>query len=369
MRKAIFAALAGAMIATSALAEPAHITAVGASPQGLAALPASVGGRVLREGANGYRYQWPGTYFEAAFEGKSVYFNVGPNNVVLHVLVDSVAMARMVKPAAGRYLIDGLAFGAHTVRIEVATESQGGANSFGGFSLPAGANALAAPRRARQIEFIGDSHTVGYGNTSASHDCDGDQVWSTTDNTQGVGAVTARHYGADYRVNAISGRGIVRNFNGGPGDPLPVAYPYTLFDKAARDVAGDWKPQLYVISLGTNDFSTPLNAGEKWKSRDELHADYEASYVAFVQGLRAANPQAHFILWVADGPEGEIQSEIKKVVAKLKAGGEGKVSFVLMNGLAFGGCHWHPSVADDKTVSDALIKHIETDPVLRAMHF
>lgn len=369
MKLIFLGALAGALISTCAVAQSAHVSAVGASPSGLAALPASVSGRVLREGANRYQYQWPGIYFEAAFEGRSLYFNVGPGDVILRVLVDAVETAAMVKPAAGLYLIDGLAPGAHTVRIEVATESQARPNSFGGFSLPAGAKPLPAPKRARQIEFIGDSHTVGYGNTSTTRDCTGEQVWATTDNTKSVGAVTARHYGADYRVNAISGRGIVRNFNGLSADPLPVAYPYTLFDKAARDSAADWQPQLIVISLGTNDFSTALNAGEKWKSRDELHADYEASYAGFIKSLRARNPRAHFILWATDGANGEIQAEVKSVVARLKAEGESKVSFVPMAGLEFTGCHWHPSATDDKTISDTLIKHIETDPLLRAMHF
>ena len=368
MKLGFLAALAGALISTSALAEPPRVTAVSASPSGLAALPASVSGRVLRE-ANRYQYQWPGVYFEAAFEGKGLYFNIGPGDVILRVLVDAVETATMVKPAAGLYQIEGLAAGAHTVRIEVATESQAGSNSFGGFSLPAGVKALPAAKRARQIEFIGDSHTVGYGNISPSRDCTGEQVWATTDNTKSIGAVMARHYGADYRVNAISGRGIVRNFNGFAADPLPVAYPYTLFDKAARDASVDWQPKLIVISLGTNDFSTALNAGEKWKSRDELHADYEASYAGFIRTLRSRNPQAHFVLWATDGANGEIQTEVKNVVAKLKAEGESRVSFVPMAGLEFTGCHWHPSATDDKTIANTLIKHIETDPVLRAMHF
>lgn len=366
MKLNLIAALAGALISTAALAEPPRVSAVSASPSGLAALPASVSGRVLRA-ADRYQYQWPGIYFEAAFEGKSLYFNIGPGDVILRVLVDAVETAIMVKPKAGLYQIDGLAEGAHTVRIEVASESQAGPNTFGGFSLPAGAKALPVAKRARQLEFIGDSHTVGYGNVSTSRDCTNEQVWATTDNTKSVGAVMARHYGADYRVNAISGRGIVRNYNGFAADHLPVAYPYTLFDKAARDASADWQPQVIMISLGTNDFSTPLNAGEKWKSRAELHADYEASYAGFVRTLRSRNPQAHFVLWTVDGPNGEVHTEVKNVVAKLKAEGESRVSFVPVSGLDFAGCHWHPSAADDKTIAQTLIKHIETIPALKAV--
>jgi hypothetical protein len=44
----------------------------------------SMGGRMLVEragnGVRSYSYQWPGTYFEAAFKGSRVYFKVGPGD-------------------------------------------------------------------------------------------------------------------------------------------------------------------------------------------------------------------------------------------------------------------------------------------------
>ncbi|SFU62012.1 SGNH/GDSL hydrolase family protein [Pseudoduganella namucuonensis] len=363
--RGIIAALLGALAAGAAFAGKPSVSAVAAPPTGFASLPASIGGRVSSEGAaGGYKYQWPGAYFETAFEGRSLYFRVGPGDVNLRVTVDAQEPATLSKPAPGWYVIEGLDAGAHTVRVAVANESQAGPNLFGGFALAPDARPLPAPRRARQIEFIGDSHTVGYGNTSAERECNDEKIWSTTDNTQGLGALTAARYNADYRVHAISGRGIVRNFNGFAGDPLPVAYPFILFDKATRDTAASWRPQLIVISLGTNDFSTPLNPGEKWKTRAELHADYEASYVQFVHALRARNPQAHFLLWSTDGANGEIQAEVKAVVARLKAAGEDRVGFIAVNGLTFSGCNWHPSVADDRTISDALIQAIEANPAV-----
>ncbi|MTV39527.1 GDSL family lipase [Duganella radicis] len=357
-------ALLGALIASSAMAEEARVAAISAAPGNLTTLPASIAGRVLKDPAKGYQYQWPGIYFDAAFEGKQVYFNVGPGNVILRVLVDSVEKAKLVKPAAGWYQVDGLNNTAHTIRVEVISESQAGPNIFGGFALDNSGKVLPLSRRARQIEFIGDSHTVSYGNTSASRDCSEEQVWATTDTSQGFGAITARHYGADYRVQAISGRGVVRNYNGFAADTLPAAYPYILFNKADRDTSPDWRPQLIVIALGTNDFSTPLNPGEKWKTREALQADYVTGYVDFVRSLRAGNPDAYFILWATDGANGEIQAEVGKVVAKLKAGGEDRVHFMPVNKLTFGGCHWHPSVADDRTIANGLTTFVDAHPEL-----
>jgi lysophospholipase L1-like esterase len=340
------------------------ITRIDSAPQ-LAPLPISVAGRVV-SGDAGYRYQWPGLYFESAFEGRGVYMKIGPGKVILHVIVDGKALGRLVKPAAGIYLIDGLGDGKHTVRVNIATESQSGANVFGGFAATQGRPQTAPmpPKRARQIEFIGDSHTVGYGNTSLKRECSEEEVWQTTDNTQAYGPITARRYHADYRVTAISGRGIVRNYDGAPGDQLPDAYPYALFDHSARDNDTRWQPQIIVIALGTNDFSTALNPGERWTNRQQLHNEYEAGYVSFVQDLRARHPRAHFVLWATDGAGGEIQSEVNKVVDRLRETGETRVSFIPVNGLEMTGCHWHPSVEDDRTISEALSKLIDAQPAL-----
>jgi hypothetical protein len=213
-------------------------------------VPAAVHGRVLQD-----RYQWPGLYFEIQFNGRSVYFRTGAGDVILHALVDGESVGTLVKPARGLYLVDGLSNGRHTVRIEAITESQAGPNEFDGFALASGSKSSPMTPRDRQIEFIGDSHTVGYGDTSPSRDCTSDQVWATTDSSQAFGPKVAKHYGADYQINAISGRGIVRNYNGSPGDPLPAAYPFALFEHSARYADNGWHPQIIVIALGTNDFS------------------------------------------------------------------------------------------------------------------
>ncbi len=349
------------LAATSAVAAPILMPVQ--TPSGLTAAVVHVGGRVVRADTGSFTYQWPGTYFETAFTGTELYLRLGPGDVILHVSVDGEALAPLVKPATGTYRLSGLAAGAHTARIEVASESQAGPDRFDGFFLTPGETAGSVPERARSIEFIGDSHTVGYGNISPSRDCTTDQVWATTDDTQAFGALTARHYGADYRINAISGRGIVRNYDNFPADHLPEAYPYLLFDKAQTDTDTHWQPQVVVTALGTNDFSTPLKAGEPWKDRDALHADFEKTYVAFVQSLRKRYPHTAFVLWATDLSNGEIQSEVTKVVAQLKQAGETRISFVPVSGLTMTGCHWHPSTVDDKTISDDLIKAIDATGV------
>jgi lysophospholipase L1-like esterase len=336
-----------------------------APPAGLKEIPVSIGGRVVKaEADNGtaFRYQWPGVYFEAGFSGPAAYFKVGPGKVIFHVSVDDKPLAPLINPAPGYYVVSGLGSGDHALRIEAATESQAAPNEFGGIFVSQDAGARALPKRGRAVEFIGDSHTVGYGNISATRDCTTDVVWATTDNTQAFGPILARHYGADYRINAISGRGVVRNYDGFAGDLLPQAYPYALFDRSVKAPDSTWRPDVVVIALGTNDFSTPLKASEKWKTREELHKDYENTYVDFVHSLRQKYPQAYFILWATELSNGEIESEVRKVVDELKSSGERNVQFVPMTGLSMSGCHYHPSAADDTTIAERLIKVIDATP-------
>jgi hypothetical protein len=138
-----------------------------------------------------------------------------------------------------------------------------------------------------------------------------------------------------------------------------VAYPFALLDHSVPYEGATWHPQIIVIALGTNDFSTPLNAGEKWATRDELHADYEATYLKFLEGLRARNPHAFIIVWATDMAEHEIQTEAGKVVAKLQKNGEGRIVFIPVDSLTMVGCDWHPSLADHAAIAEKLIHFID----------
>lgn len=312
-------------------------------------------------GGRDFTYQWPGSYFRAAFRGTRVFFRVVKGDEILHVVVDGQPVGSLVKPAPGAYEVEGLSQARHEVTILVATESQEAPNTFGGFAIPPGEKALAPRPRRRQIEFIGDSHTVGYGNLSTKRECTNDQVWADTDDTKAFGALVAAHYGAEYQVNAISGRGVVRNYDGFQADTLPQAYPYVLFDKKQQYSDPGWKPQVIVVALGTNDFTTALHAGERWKTRDALHADYEATYLRFIDGLRAKHPGALIVVWATDMAQGEIEAEAQKGVQQLKQRGDMRMTFLPVNGLSFTACNFHPSLADDQAIADKLIQVIDAE--------
>ncbi|QJU59060.1 GDSL family lipase [Sphingomonas sp. AP4-R1] len=329
-------------------------------PPGLKALPFATHGRAVSQPNGDILRQWPGTYFETAFAGPSIYFRVGPGEVSLRVSIDGEAPVALVKPVPGSYRVSAGGSGVHRVRIDVVSESQREPTIFGGFFAPPSTHAAPLPHRTHAIEFIGDSHTVGFGNTSeARRHCTQSEVWATTDTSQGIPALVARHINADYQVNAISGRGIVRNYDGFAAPTLPEAYPFALLDRSARADALHWRPQVLILSLGTNDFSTPLHDGERWANRDALHADYEATFLRFVRMLRARHPHAYLLFWATDLGGDEIETEVARVVDQLHASGDRRVGYEPMNGLRFGGCDSHPDLADDRTIANRLIAHID----------
>jgi len=222
------------------------------------------------------------------------------------------------KDAAGKptlepleeYEITGLSPGPHEITIHKNTEAQKGAVQFKGFDLHGG-RYLPATRRARRIEFIGDSIICAYGIEGQNATCpfevkvrdvldpegkpitgpDGRPLAVTVPITENqhksFSSQAARALDADAVTICWSGKGVYKNFkerividpvSGQPrpeddatttvpglwetrtiasdfeGAPKPKSENGTRWDFAADEKPED-KPQVVFISLGTNDFS------------------------------------------------------------------------------------------------------------------
>ncbi|TFI57666.1 lipase [Sphingomonas parva] len=311
-----------------------------------------VGGRVIADDG-AWVFGWPGTYFESRFRGTAIGVRIEAPAEHMRLLVDGEEKMVLKRAGRGEILLGGLADGEHSVRLEKMTESQSGGGRFLGFFVPPGGALLPASARPRQIEFIGDSFTVGYGNTSASRTCTDREVHDTTDTQSAFGPLLAKRLDADYRINAYSGFGMVRNYNGtSRGLSLPAIYPRLKPDEAGHVEGSDpaWRPQVIVINLGTNDFSTALNPGEPWRDAEALKAAYRARYVGFVRELRARQPQARFVLMGSD----LFFAEVERVAAAFGKADAGRIVTLRFDGLDYAGCHSHPSLADDRKLADLL---------------
>ncbi|MGW0547878.1 SGNH/GDSL hydrolase family protein [Streptomyces altiplanensis] len=341
-----------------------------ADRQGQPARATGVLGRVhtagrVKDAGNTVQYSWPGVYFEGRVRGTGVGIVLNDSAADYDVQVDGTTVATLVTPGDTTHWINGLQNRVHTVRLVKRNDTPGDTSTFGGFRAAPGGAVLSRPAaRNRQIEFIGDSLTVGYGNLSTSRDCTSDQVKRTTNTDVSYGALTARRLNADYQINGYSGLGMVRNYNGGSPD---VTYR-TFYDRALLNVSGDvwrnpgtWRPQLVVVNLGTNDFSTAVNPGEPW-TPDSLAAAYRSAYGDFLQKLRTRYGAGTTIVAVGAG---QFADQVQQVVEAREDAGDSKVRHWVLDsaGLDFLGCHWHYSAHDDRVISDRLTSFISGLPM------
>lgn len=143
---------------------------------------------------------------------------------------------------------------AHNITLQKRTEAEQGRTTF--FYAETNGHFLQAePLRQRQIQFIGDSYTCGYG----IEDTDSTAHFSpeTENVSKTYASIIAHKLNADYHVIAHSGMGICRNYNSKfPGWTMPKRFN-CWFDMDSTVLYygnSEWCP-MTVILLGGNDFS------------------------------------------------------------------------------------------------------------------
>lgn len=135
----------------------------------------------------------------------------------------------------------------------------------------------------------------------------------------------------------------------------------------------DWAPQIIIIGLGDNDFSTPLLPSEKWPTHDALIEDSIASYIQLITGLHSTSPKAELILIpvdaviLTDAEQAKLTAVMETVLpaAATDAGFEIS-SFVSLASFASErtACDFHASKADQQRRADWLAQYIAERPQL-----
>lgn len=247
---------------------------------------------------DGVSFDWSGTWFECRFTGRSIALrasDTGRN--YFNVTVDGQPVGTI--SIAGRdtlvVLASGLRRGEHHLRVQRRTEGEQGRTTLHALVLDRGGRLLEAPAApGRHIEFVGNSLTCGYGTEGRSAD---EPFKAETENCdKSFSCIVARYFGADYSLVSHSGQGAARNY----GDANTTS-PVTMADRIGRtfDCAESpawsfdeavYRPDIVVINLGTNDFSTLPHP-----TREE----FRAAYLRILATLREAYGDRVPILCVA----------------------------------------------------------------------
>lgn len=337
----------------------------------MVALPVAVGGRVLAQ-PRSWRHQWPGVYFETGFIGDWLALRFDDVDNEYRLMIDDRPPLAIVRPGRAEASVTGLADGPHRIRLEKLTESSVPA-AFQGFYAPAGTKPLPTPRRTRQIEFIGDSSMAGYGDRSDTTTCTQEEARRLGDVQSAYPALVAKRFDADYQINAVSGRGLVRNYADIlPDQTLPSLYPRVLLDRGEPYADPAWRPEIVVIKLNA-DFVTPVGPGTRWPNIAALGANYVKGFAAFLADLHRRSPDAAFLVWWFDEKAvTDLNSAImlaswrQDIAAAAKATGIGRIEFLPMKDLGFdrAACDSHPSLADHRKTAAWLGDWIAARPEL-----
>lgn len=273
-------------------------------------------GRFAASGAN-KQFNWAGTSIKVRAKGTSVNLGITSTNTqnyqpTMDVFVDGQLQDTPVIINANvttyaQALPDATV--PHIVEWRLRTEANYSnvAHTFTGVTPAAGTELMPTPRPlSRQIEFIGDSMTNGYGINAAN----GDPVCSATGSQSGAlensdkafAAVTANLFNADFRLIASSGRGVFRN-GGTTSDTRPTVrnlfggqlHSYADSGTVTADYdPNGWAPQVVVINLGTNDFARRRDSVNNASAIPDETA-FRAAYAGLITDVVAKYPNAHII--------------------------------------------------------------------------
>jgi len=321
-------------------------------------------GRIVYQ-SNAAVLSWPGTSVTVQFEGTAVsailkdldtanYYNIIVDNQVIATLhTDTV---KKCYP-----LVSDLKLGKHQLQLFKRTEWDKGKTLFYGFELNRGGQLLPKKEeQKRKIEFYGNSITCGYGIEDYSGN---DSEYGYFENNYlTYAAITARHFGAQYRSISKSGIGILVSW-------FPLLMP-EMYDRAdPTDSTSVWDfstytPDIVVINLFQND-SWIVNMPDyvEFKHRFSTQAPDSLTiieaYKSFVSSIRDKYPMSSVICvlgsmdatregspWPGYITQSVIQLHDPKIYTKF---------------FKYKNTEGHPRVEEQKEMANSLIEFIESN--------
>lgn len=296
-------------------------------------------------------FDWSHSTIRAKFQGTSCSVKLDGPRKYFDVFIDGAKTSPIISAASGLETLlvaSGLSDDVHTISLCRRVEASAGKNTFHGFVLDGGKSLVTPdPAPSRKIAFVGDSYTCGYGVEGQF----GDPFTSATENAcLTYASRMASHYNADCMITAWSGMGMVRNYgdsNPTSAAPFPSVYPRTCGSVANSDYDFVWQPDVVVVALGINDFSTTPHPSEE---------QYVGGYLGFIATLRSHYPDAH-ILCTHLSSMGSVAGGY--IATAASTSGDSKVHFAdvpynLVVPDDFGP-DYHPNVVGQTKIADAFI--------------
>lgn len=315
---------------------------------------------------------WPGMRIRFAIKAakvtiilsaQGVYFDIYINNKKRSVAVNQSESASVYVNGQHRIALELENEALSVIELKQRSESQLSpvvlhAIEFncGGHVLP-----LKCKKEAGLIEFIGDSFLVGYGNLY--NGCQAHNLASPsaplnvdilTNSQHSMAAYCALKLGYEWRLTALSGHGVIRNY---AGSQVRNSFPYYFYKTTSKPQRTSNTADIVVVNLGCNDFSTPLGHGELFNSQADLITQFNASYRQLITRINNESPNAIIILLAIPHPDAPMQ-RICLHALQLALKEQCRIYYCQLPALSLSGYDAHPSLADHQLAGDYLAQFI-----------
>ena len=293
---------------------------------------------------------WSGTGFTGRFRGTGVSATLDDAENHYTVVVDGIVGEPLVtSDGLGTYdLAQDLPNEEHDFEVYRRTEASFGPAILTNVEVHDGDLLAPPPAPERRIEIIGDSITCGYGNEGVDTSCSFSA--ETENHYLTYGAILARDFGAELSTIAWSGKGVVSNYNGDLFNPMPKLYERAIGNLSDSVWGFDWQPQLVIINLGTNDYST---------DHDPTDEDFVDGYAGLLAMIRGHYAEAYILCTVGPLLSGSDLGRARRGIAaaverRHDDGDERVAAYELETGNPDPGCDWHPSLATHAAMAEEL---------------
>ncbi len=284
------------------------------------------------------------------------------DNDYYYVIIDgdgSHATKIKINQARQSYtLASGLSKTMHTIELFKVTNTDFITARLFGFEIDKTASILKPDKKPkRKIEFFGNSITCGHGAENDSHDSGAPEFFN---NYRAYGAITARHFGAQYHCTSKSGIGIAISWF---SEVMP-----DIYDRLnPEDSTSVWDfrkyiPDIVVVNLFQNDsWLVNMPEHQQFKARFGAVKPTEGfiitAYKNFIQSLRSKYPDAHIICALGNMDATREGSKwpgyIDSAAAQL---GDNKI---VTHFFPYKGTPGHPVIKDHEVMAADLIAFIE----------
>ncbi len=318
-------------------------------------------GRIDTEGDSVLKMFWPGSSVKIRFRGTQLSATIKDTkgesyyNVIINK--DSSYLLRPTKEKKS-YTLASLPEGEHTVELFRRTEFPTGTTAIYGFEIDEKAKLVSLEKKQKSIVFYGNSITTGYANEDTMGTDRPDSIF--TNNYMAYGAITARHFNADYTCIARGGIGFMVSWH-----PQIMPELYNRLDPNNKNSEWDFTQkisQIVVVNLGQNDswiLKNPQSPEYKYRFEDTVlkQQNVISRYTNFIETLRNHYPKSNIICALgsmdAVADHSPWPEYIKKAVEKTN---DPKVFYFTFPFLAPNG---HPRVKDHHIMAQKLIKFID----------